>query len=75
MAYERISVNLDQLGGVPRIRGRCIPVATVVEMVAEGMTTGDILQASPDRASADIPAALHFATHGCVPTTDDDTAP
>jgi len=48
MAYERITVNPDQMGGVPCIRGLRIPVATVVEMVAEGMTTEEILQACPD---------------------------
>lgn len=61
MAFERITVNPDQMGGVPCIRGLRIPVATVVEMVAEGMTTEEILQAYPDLESADIPAALHFA--------------
>jgi len=61
MAYERITVNPDQMGGVPCIRGLRIPVATVVEMVAEGMTTDEILQAYPDLESADIPAALRFA--------------
>ena len=63
MAYERITVNPDQMGGVPCIRGLRIPVATVVEMVAEGMTTDEILQAYPDLESADIPAALHFAAN------------
>ena len=61
MAFERITVNPDQMGGVPCIRGLRIPVATVVEMVAEGMTTEEILQDYPDLEPADIPAAMRFA--------------
>ena len=60
MAYERITVNPDQMGGVPCIRGLRIPVANVVEMVAEGMTTEEILRAYPDLEAADIATALHF---------------
>lgn len=61
MAFERITVNPDQMGGVPCIRGLRIPVATVVEMVAEGMASDEILAAYPDLERDDIPAALHFA--------------
>lgn len=61
MAFDRITVNPDQMGGMPCIRGLRIPVATVVEMVAEGMTLDEILAAYPDLHRDDIPAALHFA--------------
>jgi uncharacterized protein (DUF433 family) len=61
MAFERITVNPDQMGGVPCIRGLRIPVATVVEMVAEGMTEDEILQAYPDLERDDIRAALRYA--------------
>jgi uncharacterized protein (DUF433 family) len=36
MRFERITVNPDQMGGIPCIRGLRIPVATVVGMVADG---------------------------------------
>ena len=36
------------MGGLPCIRGLRIPVAAVVDMVAEGMTTNEILDAYPD---------------------------
>jgi hypothetical protein len=36
--YLRITVNSQQMGGVPCIRGLRIPVAKVIEMVADGMT-------------------------------------
>ena len=59
--YARITVNPKQMGGVPCIRGLRIPVATVVGMLAEGMTEGEILQALPDLESADIREALQYA--------------
>jgi uncharacterized protein (DUF433 family) len=59
--FTRITVNPKQMGGVPCIRGLRIPVATVVEMIAEGQTEREILAAYPDLERADINEALHFA--------------
>lgn len=61
MRYTRITVNPAQMGGVPCIRGLRIPVATVVAMIAEGMTEDEILAAYPDLEREDIREALHFA--------------
>lgn len=61
MTYPRITVNPDQMGGVPCIRGLRIPVATVVGMVAEGMAVDEILQAYPDLEKDDVHEALRFA--------------
>jgi uncharacterized protein (DUF433 family) len=61
MAYTRITVNPDQMGGVPCLRGLRIPVATVVAMVADGMTTEEILTELPDLEADDITEALRFA--------------
>jgi uncharacterized protein (DUF433 family) len=61
MSFERITVDLDQMAGVPSIRGLRIPVATVVEMVAEGMTEDEILRAYPDLEREDIRTALQYA--------------
>lgn len=61
MKFERITVNPQQMGGVPCIRGLRIPVATVIEMVADGMTQKEILEAFPDLEAADLDEALHFA--------------
>lgn len=61
MEFERITVNPAQMGGVPCIRGLRIPVATVVDMVADGMATVEILRAYPDLDEADIRDALRFA--------------
>jgi len=61
MRYARITVNPKQMGGAPCIRGLRIPVATVVGMVADGMTEAEILQAYPDLEPEDIPEALRYA--------------
>ncbi len=61
MKYERITINPDQMGGAPCIRGLRIPVATVVGMVAEGMTFQEILESYPDLESEDIAESLRFA--------------
>lgn len=45
MKLERITVDPQQMGGVPCIRGLRIPAATVVGMLADGMTDNDILNA------------------------------
>lgn len=61
MRFTRITVKADQMGGVPCIRGLRIPVATVVGMVAEGMTQEIMLEAYPDLEAEDIHEALEFA--------------
>ena len=61
MKYNRITVNPDQMGGAPCIRGLRIPVATVVGMVADGMSDAEILKAYPDLQPEDIREALHYA--------------
>ena len=61
MKFTRITVRPDQMGGVPCIRGFRIPVATVIGMVAEGMSREEILDAYPDLEPHDIQEALYFA--------------
>lgn len=61
MQFHRITVNSGQMGGLPCIRGLRIPVVTVVAMIADGMTTDEILAAYPDLEAEDIREALHYA--------------
>ena len=61
MAFTRITVDPNKMGGVPCIRGLRIPVATVVEMVANRMTNTEILEAYPDLEHEDIREALQYA--------------
>ena len=58
---KRITVDPKQMNGVPCIRGLRIPVATVVGMVAEGLTNNEILRSFPDLEAADIRASLLYA--------------
>ena len=61
MEFSRITIDPTRMAAVACIRDLRIPVATVIDMVADGMTETDILQAYPDLESADIKEALHFA--------------
>ncbi len=59
--FTRITVRADQMDGVPCIRGLRIPVATVIGMIAEGMSTDQVLDAYPDLEPTDIQEALRYA--------------
>ena len=59
--FKRITVDPNQMGGMPCMRGLRIPVATIVGMVAEGMAEREILEAYPDLERDDIREALEFA--------------
>lgn len=58
--YERITINPDQMGGLPCIRGLRVPVATVVDMVAAGMSHDEILADFPYLEREDIYEAMRF---------------
>ncbi len=60
MKYSRITIDPRQMNGVPCIRHIRIPVATVVGMVAEGMSDEEILAAYPDLEEQDIREALTY---------------
>jgi len=62
MRYTRITVNPNQMNGVPCIRNLRIPVATVVGMLADGVTEEEILRAYPDLEREDIREAPQYAT-------------
>lgn len=61
MTFKRITVDPHQMNGVPCIRGLRIPVATVVGLVAEGMSITEIIENYPDLEPEDIREALHYA--------------
>jgi uncharacterized protein (DUF433 family) len=58
---DRITVSVKQMGGVPCIRGLRIPVATVVGMIATGMTPAEVVDELPPLELEDVAAALRFA--------------
>jgi uncharacterized protein (DUF433 family) len=61
MKFDRITARADQMGGVPCVRGLRIPVATVFGMVAQGLSTAQILDEYPDLEPEDIQQALRYA--------------
>lgn len=61
MTFERITVGPGVMAGLPCIRGTRIPVATVVDLVADGMSTEQILSGYPQLSEADVQEALRFA--------------
>jgi uncharacterized protein (DUF433 family) len=61
MPFPRITADPSRMGGVPCIRDTRIPVATVVGMVADGMSESEILDAYPDLSAGDVQEALRFA--------------
>jgi uncharacterized protein (DUF433 family) len=61
MPYARITARPDQMDGVPCIRGMRIPVATVVGMIADGLTDAQILESYPDLEAEDLREALRYA--------------
>ncbi len=61
MEIEGITIDPHQMGGVPCIRGLRIPVATVIGMLADGMSAAEILEAYPDLVPGDIRNALRYA--------------
>lgn len=61
MAYDRITTNPDVMGGLPCIRGMRMPVATVVGMVADGMSVAEILDDFPDLEAEDVAESLRYA--------------
>ena len=61
MRFTRITVRPDQMGGTPCVRGLRIPVATVVGMVADGMSESEIVGAYPDLEAEDVREAIRYA--------------
>jgi uncharacterized protein (DUF433 family) len=59
--YERITVDPDVMSGLPCIRGLRIPAASVVAMVADGMSSDEIVAEMPDLVCEDIAEALRYA--------------
>lgn len=75
MAFERITIDHEKMGGLPCIRDLRIPVGTVLGQLAAGREVREILEDFPDLEPADILAALEYAAAavqeltGCVPAS------
>jgi uncharacterized protein (DUF433 family) len=61
VTFTRITVDPQRMGGMPCVRELRFPVATVVAMVADGMTVDEILHEHPDLEAEDVAESLRFA--------------
>ena len=59
---ERITVDLEQCGGRPCIRGMRIRVTDVLDLLANGLIAAQVLTELPDLEPEDIQACLRFAS-------------
>jgi uncharacterized protein (DUF433 family) len=64
--FPRITVDPEQMGGVPCVRRLRIPVATVLRLLAGGLSEGEILAEYPDLEPADIRECLRFAASSAM---------
>lgn len=58
---ERITINPQQCGGRPCIRGMRIRVSDVLDLFAAGLSAEEILAEMPDLEAEDLQAALTYA--------------
>lgn len=62
---DRITVDPEQCGGRPCVRGMRIRVSDVLDLLANGLRVEQVLEELPDLELADIQACLRFASR-CV---------
>lgn len=61
MAFERITVDPQRMGGVPCIRNLRVTVSMVLGQLAAGASTEELLADYPYLEQADIVASLEYA--------------
>lgn len=59
---KRIATNPEILAGKPAIKGTRIAIYLIVELVANGLTTKEILKEYPELKQEDVKAALLYAS-------------
>ncbi len=59
---DRITINPLQCGGRPCVRGMRIRVSDVIDLLAAGLTVGQIVEELPDLEPDDVAACLRFAS-------------
>jgi uncharacterized protein (DUF433 family) len=59
---KRITINPEQCGGRPCIRGMRIRVMDILELYAAGLSSEEILEEMPDLELDDLRAALLYAS-------------
>jgi uncharacterized protein (DUF433 family) len=59
---QRITVDPEQCGGRPCIRGMRIRVTDVLDLLAAGLTPDQVREELPDLEPEDVMACLRFAS-------------
>ena len=59
---DRITVDPEQCGGRPCVRGMRIRVTDVLDLLAAGLSPEEVLTELPDLEREDIEACLRFAS-------------
>lgn len=59
---DRITVNPEQCGGRPCVRGLRIRVTDVLDLLAEGLSPDEVVAELPDLEPEDITACLRLAS-------------
>lgn len=59
---DRITVNPEQCGGRPCVRGMRIRVTDALDLLAAGLSQAEILEEMPALEKEDIEACLRFAS-------------
>jgi uncharacterized protein (DUF433 family) len=59
---DRITVDPEQCGGRPCVRGMRIRVSDVLDLFAAGLSVDQILEEMPDLEAKDLGACLRFAS-------------
>jgi len=59
---KRITIDPEQCGGRPCIRGMRIRVVDVLDLLASGLSTDQVLEELPDLERDDVLASLRYAS-------------
>jgi len=65
---ERVEINPQVCGGQPVIKGTRIPVATILEQLADDESWEALLGGFPELTRDNIHAALDYARHSILHT-------
>lgn len=61
MDLDRISADHRIMGGVPCVAGTRIPVATIIGLIANGLSISQVLAEYPQLTPQDVQACLAYA--------------
>jgi uncharacterized protein (DUF433 family) len=59
---DRITVDPEQCGGRPCIRGMRIRVSDVIDLLATGMNNHQVIEELPDLELADVAACMNYVS-------------